>query len=128
MFLKLEKNRKYKVIHAESGEIIASDCRLAGDFLSRLKGLMFRRDMDENDALLIVPCNSVHTFFMRFSIDLVFIDKDGNAVFEKRGLPPGHALMPVRGAWAALELKGGKLENLDINKPMKGTKILFEAA
>ena len=63
-----------------------------------------------------------------FPIDLVFIDRDGNAVAEQRDVKPGRILQPVRGGWATLELNGGRLDNLGLSESIAGSKLLFKAA
>ncbi|WP_211471243.1 DUF192 domain-containing protein [Collimonas humicola] len=53
------------------------DIRIARYFWSRAIGLLGTRSLSDRQGLLIVPCNSVHTFFMLFAIDVVFIDRAG---------------------------------------------------
>lgn len=60
----------------------------ASTFFSRLRGLMFRRDMADDEALLIERCNAIHTCFMRFNIDARFLDSNGNTVKEVKNIPP----------------------------------------
>ena len=55
--------------------------KVADSFFSRLLGLMGKKEMKDNQALLITKCNSIHTFFMRFNMDAVFFDK--NMVVKK---------------------------------------------
>jgi uncharacterized membrane protein (UPF0127 family) len=57
--------------------------------------------------LLLAPCDSIHTFFLRFSIDLVALDRTGRVVRVHRGLKPWRLVMPVRGARAIVELPEG---------------------
>ena len=52
------------------------EVELADSFFSRLRGLMFRRRLKEGCGLLLAPCNSVHMLFMRFAIDVIYLDKD----------------------------------------------------
>lgn len=61
---------------------------VADTFLSRFLGLMFRRGLPAGEGLLITRCNSIHTFFMRFPIDAVFLDASGAVVRVVRGIPP----------------------------------------
>ncbi|MFH1515521.1 MAG: DUF192 domain-containing protein [bacterium] len=126
--MNLKRNIKYRVILDETDEILASNCELAVDFAKRFLGLMFRPSIDENDALMLIPCNSVHTFFMRFPVDLVFIDQNGRILYEERNMSPGNVMYPVKDAWGVLELKGGKLGTLNIKKSLTGSTIRFEAA
>ncbi|MBR2774270.1 MAG: DUF192 domain-containing protein, partial [Selenomonadaceae bacterium] len=52
------------------------DVEIAKSFLSRLRGLMMRRKLPEGRGLLLAPCNSIHMLFMRFAIDVVYLDED----------------------------------------------------
>ena len=126
--LKFERNRKYMVSLFDEDRHLTEECHLAGNFTKRLKGLMFRQSMDDAEGLLIVPCNSIHTFFMRFPIDLVFIDREGNAVADIREIKPGRVLSTIKGAWAVLELNGGRLENIGLKDSIIGSKLVFKAA
>jgi uncharacterized membrane protein (UPF0127 family) len=75
----------------------------------RMKGLLGRRALASGEGLLLRPASSVHTFFMRFAIDVVFLDRD------LRVLSIAHDVRPWRaagrpGARAALELPAGECE------------------
>ena len=50
--------------------------KIADTFFTRLAGLMFQKKLPQGTGLLLVPCNSVHMCFMRFSIDVIYLDKD----------------------------------------------------
>jgi len=82
------------------------DIDIADTFFRRFLGLMGRRSLSENRALLIVPCADVHTAFMRFPIDVVFIDKDGCITKIVRNLVPWRVAVE-RKAYACIELKSG---------------------
>lgn len=56
---------------------IAERARIAANFWRRLKGLLGTRELPEGEALVIKPCNSVHTFGMQYPIDVVFVGGDG---------------------------------------------------
>ena len=73
----------------------------------RLLGLAFRRRPPEGWALLIPRCRSVHTFGMRFPIDVVFLDAQGRVVRIARAVPPRRVLV-CRGAAAAVEARTGQ--------------------
>ncbi|MFZ6754769.1 DUF192 domain-containing protein [Undibacterium sp. Dicai25W] len=79
---------------------------IADTFLSRLRGLLGRRDLSEKQALLLVPCSDVHTAFMRFSIDVVFINYDGVITKIVHDLRPWRMAVD-RTAFASVELKNG---------------------
>ena len=52
------------------------DVEIAKNFFSRLRGLMFRQKLETGRGLLLAPCDGVHMFFMRFAIDVVYLDKN----------------------------------------------------
>lgn len=86
----------------------------ANTFLLRLRGLMGRKQLPELTGLLLVPCDSVHMCFMRFSIDVVYLDKELTILKIVRNLKPWIGLSMCRGAWAALELNAGEADRLGL--------------
>jgi uncharacterized membrane protein (UPF0127 family) len=90
-----------------------SNVFVADTFLKRLIGYMFRKE-PHHEALMIKPCNSIHTFFMKFNIDVIFVDKDMKVLKKVENLKPGKVIMPVKDAWAVIEGKAGKFKNINI--------------
>ncbi len=88
---------------------IAKNAVLADTFLSRARGLMFRKDMNDFDGMIIKPCNSIHTFGMRFSIDVVFMNNKYEVVKVFENLKPYRMTRPYFSATQVLELKAGTL-------------------
>jgi uncharacterized membrane protein (UPF0127 family) len=80
--------------------------RVARSFGARLVGLLGRRALAPEQALLLVPCDNVHTFFMRFAIDVVFVDRDGVVLAVVPRLAPWR-VAAARRAHACLELAAG---------------------
>ena len=106
-----------------SGEgIIASNVRRAKGFFGRLRGLMYCRELPEGEALLIEPCDSIHTFGMRFAIDVIFLDAKGVIIKALRSLKPGKVIRPVAGGCAVLEMNAGSLPP-DLN--VEGKAVRF---
>ena len=91
-------------------ETIASQVELANTFWARLKGLMFRRALAPGSALLLEPCPQIHTCFMRFSIDVVFLDKSNQVVAVLEPLKPWRMSKLYRASCRALELPCGTLK------------------
>jgi uncharacterized membrane protein (UPF0127 family) len=56
--------------------LVADKCLVAESFLTRLKGLIGRRALAPGEAMLFPRCNSVHMWFMRFAIDVVFLREE----------------------------------------------------
>jgi uncharacterized membrane protein (UPF0127 family) len=76
---------------------------VAADFRTRLLGLSWRSRSDAGPGLLITRCSSVHTFGMRFELDLFFLDADGQVIAVRRKVPPRRVVW-FRGASAVLEI------------------------
>ena len=98
------------------------EVELADNFLGRLRGLMLRRRLPEGRGLLLAPCNSVHMLFMRFAIDVVYLDEDLRIKKIVRGLTPWLGMSICFGAWGALELTSGEAERLKLAVGQKFTR------
>jgi uncharacterized membrane protein (UPF0127 family) len=94
-------------LETASGSVVADQVELADTMWSRFMGLMFRRELLPGHGLAIRPCNSIHMFFMRFALDVVFVDADGRVVRVLNSIRPWRASSLVRGAKAAIELPAG---------------------
>jgi len=79
---------------------------IARSFLQRACGLLGRTALHADEALLIRPCASIHTFGMRFAIDVVFIDPQGRVLALREALRPWR-VAHCRGAAAVLEMAPG---------------------
>ena len=90
----------------DDGSVVCESCRLAATFRSRFLGLLGRRGLASREGLLIRPGGSIHTFFMRFAIDVVFLDGRGVVVKVVPHLRPWR-LAFARGGREALELAAG---------------------
>ena len=86
---------------------------VARSFRQRLVGLLGRRALPEREALLLMPCSNIHTAFMAFAIDAVFLDRDGTIVALHRQLRPWR-IAAARGADACLELSSGSAQRLGL--------------
>ena len=81
----------------------------ANSFWSRLLGLAFLRDLPTGHALFIPDCRSVHTFGMRFAIDVAFLDERGRVIRVERAVERRRVLR-CRGAFAVVEARAGEIE------------------
>jgi len=88
--------------------LIASHVELAVDSESRRRGLLGRDTFAAGSALIIAPCSSIHTFFMRFDIDVVFVARDGRVLKTCSTIPPWRIAFSM-GAFAAIELPADTL-------------------
>ena len=93
----------------ENGDVVCRRCVVADRPLARMRGLLGRRQLDADEGLLLRPASSIHTWFMHFPIDAVFLDRDLAVVATERDLSPWRTAR-ARGARAVLELPAGASE------------------
>lgn len=89
---------------------------IADNFLTRAIGLLATRTLPEDRGLLIVPCKDVHTWFMRFSIDIVFLGKDNEVLAVRDCVKPFRFVLGPKGAVSVLELASGAAAQAGIEK------------
>ena len=94
------------LMNARTAKVVATDIELADTREARRKGLLGRDGLDRAAALIIRPCFSVHTVGMRFSIDVVFVDREGVVVRVVTNLQPWR-IAAAWGAHAVVELAAG---------------------
>jgi uncharacterized membrane protein (UPF0127 family) len=91
----------------ENGEVVCDKCVVADSPASRLRGLLGRSELRPGEGLLLRPASAIHTCFMRFPIDAVFLDRDWRVVGISGDVRPWRAA-GSRGAKAVLELPAGE--------------------
>jgi uncharacterized protein len=84
--------------------VIVERCGLANTFISRTKGLLGKKSISENEGLYFPNCNSIHMFFMRFPIDVLFLDRNQTVVAYLENFKPWRLQFPVKSAVNTLEL------------------------
>jgi uncharacterized membrane protein (UPF0127 family) len=94
-------------LRRENGTIVCERCLLAETALTRMKGLLGRRELPGGDGILLKPASSVHMAFMRFAIDAVFLDADMRVVKIAADLKPWRAA-GSRGSKSVLEIAAGE--------------------
>ncbi len=102
---------------AIENKIIASKVSVANHFKSRLFGLMYKKKLDDNSGLLLTPCTQVHTFFMHFPIDVLFLSQD-NEILSIQTLPPWKVSYNIKECKKILELCSGVAGVYDLKSGM----------
>lgn len=87
---------------ADKVELLGIKADVAASFLQRAKGLIGRSSLPPGEGLLIERCNAIHTFFMKFPIDAIFLDRSGRVVKTVRNIRPWRFL--VWGGWRAVKV------------------------
>ena len=94
-------------LRRENGSIVCERCLLAETALTRMRGLLGRRELPSGEGILLKPASSVHMAFMRFAIDAVFLDVDMRVVKIAADLKPWR-MAAARGAKSCLEIGAGE--------------------
>jgi uncharacterized membrane protein (UPF0127 family) len=102
--------RRVSIVNLSRGTVLAEEAEVAETSASRRRGLLGRDRLFEGGGLLIIPCRQVHTFGMRFPIDVVFVDEALRVVRLVKRLRPGRLSPFVLRARTALELPEGTIE------------------
>jgi uncharacterized membrane protein (UPF0127 family) len=84
---------------------------IADSYFKRLFGYMFRKN-PHHGAILLTPCNSIHTFFMKFNIDVLFLNEHMQVIKKIENLIPGQIVTNIIGATLVLESKEGVFHNI----------------
>lgn len=119
----------YSLVNQRTGTIVATHIELADTMWTRLRGLLGRRDLPDGHGMRIRPSGSVHMMFMRFPIDVVFVDKHDRVVKTVRSLRPWR-FSAARGARAAFELSAGALDRHEVLRgdPLATQRVSDEVA
>jgi hypothetical protein len=109
----------------DTGSVIAEEVAVADTRATRAVGLLKRSGLDPGEGLWIVPSRGVHTFWMRFAIDIVALDDRGVVIDQVSELRPWRIRLPRRGTAGVLELPTGTLA---ASGTALGHRIEFETA
>jgi uncharacterized protein len=97
---------RFELVNGRTGRVFVSQLEVAVDSATRNKGLLGRDGLEAGRGLVIAPTNAVHTFFMRFAIDVVFVARDGRVVKIRHAVPARRITAAFR-AFAVIELPAG---------------------
>jgi len=106
-----------KIINiTRNSSILAEEVIVADTPLKRMKGLLGKKEFNRGKAIILKPCNSIHTFFMHFPIDVLFVDKQKRVIRAISSLKPGRLTYIYFNAAFAIELPCGTLESTSTSK------------
>lgn len=105
-----------KVYNSTRNSLIADDVKVAENFFSRSIGLLSKKSLSQGEGLVIKPCCSVHTFFMKFSIDVLFVGGNGNIIALYENVKP-YRILPIHPTSRyVIELPAGQISDKKIEK------------
>ena len=111
MFLERGRDfpRERYTVRLGTGQVLATRAEVALTRADRNRGLLGRDDLPAGDGLVLAPCFSIHTAFMRFPIDVIFVKRDGRVVKTCAAVPAWRMKVGL-GAYAVVELPAGTVE------------------
>ena len=109
-------------VRTESGKVVCERCEIPESSFGRARGLLGRSGLEPGGGMLIDRAGSVHMFFMRFPIDVVFMSRDRTVLGVKHRLSPWR-VAGARHAVASLELPAGRAAEIGVEK---GDVLVFE--
>ena len=111
-----------RVKNATKNTVLAENAAVANTSATRRRGLLERGDFPRGEGLWIVPCEAVHTFWMKFPIDLVYLNKRKQVVKVRHAVPPWRVSACLR-AHSVLELPPGTARETETEP---GDQLEFE--
>ena len=111
------------VRNSDRDTVLGEAIEVADTAVRRVKGLLGRECLEDGQGLLFKQCSSLHTLFMRFPIDILFIDKKGKVLRIRADVKPFKFVAAPLRAQYALELPAGSVA---LSKTREGDRILFE--
>jgi uncharacterized membrane protein (UPF0127 family) len=104
----------YTLKNSTNDTEISKNVIVANRFFKRLKGLMFTKELPQDSSMYISPCTQIHTFFMNYPIDVLYLDKENVILDVDENVRPGRIGKKVKGAAAVVELPANKIRKLNI--------------
>lgn len=99
-----------RISNTSKNTVLATDCSVADTFFKRFMGLMGKKVLEKGSGLVITPCNSIHMCFMKFPLDVVFIDSSNTVVYMIEDIKPWRVSKLIGKAHSVLELPVGTIE------------------
>jgi uncharacterized membrane protein (UPF0127 family) len=99
----------YQVTNKTRQTVVASQVQKADSYFKRLFGLMGKPGIPQGFGLWIVPCQDIHSFFMRFEFDAIFLDASGKVLYLLERMKPWRVSRFVKGGKVVLELPAGAI-------------------
>jgi|SRR5690625_100881 len=104
------------IVNKNNQKIIAKNVTYTTNVWQRLTGLMGRKSLKQDSAFFIYPCQQVHTFFMRFSIDCAFIDDNYKVIKLYESLKPWRISRKVSRAYGVIEFPAGTIKSTSVKE------------
>jgi len=110
-----DSSHPHRLVNERTGQVVAEHLISAFDSKTRRTGLLAHTTFPAGSAMIIAPTNAIHTFFMKFAIDVLFVAKDGRIVKVREALGPWRMAAAWR-AYGVIELAAGALERSGVQR------------
>ena len=104
----------WRLMNRETHRLVVAELDVAAGFWSRLRGWQFRSRPATGSGLLLAPCASIHTCWMRFALDIVWLDREGTVLAVGRGVRPWRLALAPRATLAVLEVPAGEAAQIHV--------------
>lgn len=101
----------HSAVNKTKGITLAENLEIANTFWRRFRGLMYKKELKTGNGLYISPCNSIHMFFMRFPLDIVFVDKQFRVLHTIESIKPWRISPIIKKSTGIFELPMGTLKS-----------------
>lgn len=98
-----------QLVNVTNGTVLADHIEVASNFKKRLKGLIGRPGLNQGEAFILLPCNSIHTCFMSFPIDVLFVDKAAVVLQSLENMRPFKLSPIIHHSYMVVELPAGRI-------------------
>jgi uncharacterized membrane protein (UPF0127 family) len=115
--------KRVRVLNQTRAVYLASDAGLADGLFTRFAGLMFRKHLSEGTGLVLMPEGQIHMFFMRFPLDVIHADGQGNVLKILHGIKPWRVGPMVRKCRMVVELPAGSVST---SGTVEGDRLILE--
>ncbi|MDD2927398.1 MAG: DUF192 domain-containing protein [Candidatus Omnitrophica bacterium] len=112
-----------RIINQTRSSVLADHTIIADTFFKRIRGLLGRNSLNQGQALVLNPCNSVHTYFMRFPIDILFVDENNQVLQIIADLAPFRFSPLFFKSRLVIELPAGTIRSTATSQ---GDKLILE--
>ena len=102
-----------KAFNTRNGKVLADSVTVADNLFARMKGLLGKKEMMQGEALWIKPCTSVHTFGMKFPIDVIFLNRKKMVAALVKNMERNRLTLLYLSAVSTLELPAGTIEKTE---------------
>ena len=108
------KTTNFSIINTRNQEILVENLFIADGFVSRFLGLIGSQPLQQKQGLLISPCQQIHTHFMRFTVGVIFLDKQLKVLNIISVMRPWKISKFIKNAYYVLEVTENSVQNIQI--------------